>query len=149
MAISDQENAAITDWLGGNLRETSEEEREARRAMARVLREEPLAMGIRGVLADMFDPDMRDTVKQQFVLKRARVRGRPKVNDRRVAAVVWHRIKAGDQKKAAYQHAVDELGVGCNTAEKAFARWEKHFSALADWAPESSFFKKMTRTTDP
>ena len=28
-------------------------------------------MGFRGVLADMFDPDMRDTVEQQFVLKRA------------------------------------------------------------------------------
>ena len=117
--------------------------------MARVLREEPLAMGFGGVLADMFDPDMRDTVEQQFVLKRARVRGRPKVNDRRVAAVVWHRIKAGDQRQAAYQHAVEALGVCYSTAEKSLARWEKHFGALTDWAPKSSLFKRLTRTIDP
>jgi hypothetical protein len=127
MAISDQESATIIHWLGGRLKKNSEEEREAMRAMARLLREERLPRDFRFALAAHFDPDLRDTLELGFVLEPTRIRGRPAiVNERKVAVAVWRRIEAGDQKKAAYQSAADAMGVSYRTAEKAFARWEEH-----------------------
>ena len=129
MAINDQEIAAIINWLGGELKENSEEERAAMRAVARVLREEKLPRDFRFALADHFDPALRDTVELGLVLKPTRGRGRPQtVNERKLAVLVWRRIeKEGDQKKAAYQHAANEMGVSYRAAEKAFAQWEEYF----------------------
>jgi hypothetical protein len=128
MAISAEEIAAIIGWLGGDLEENSEAERAAMRAVARILREEKLPTDFRFALAAHFDPDLRDTVELGFVLKRIPVRGRPQtVDERKLAVLVWHRIEAGEQRKAAYRDAAHELGVSYRAAEKAFARWEDHF----------------------
>jgi hypothetical protein len=127
MAISDQEAASIIHWLGGKLKKNSEKEREAMRAMARILREERLPRDFRFALAALFDPDLRDTLELGFVLEH-RIRGRPAtVNERKVAVAVWRRIEAGEQRKAAYQSAAHAMGVSYRTAEKAFAQWEEYF----------------------
>jgi hypothetical protein len=150
MAISDQERAAITDWLGGNLKrnfgggaggKTRHGPRPARWSRWPWASEACWQTCSIRICAILWN--------NSSCSNGPCVRGRPKVNDRRVAAVVWHRIKAGDQRQAAYQHAVEALGVYYSTAEKSLARREKHFGALADWAPESSLFKRLTRTTDP
>jgi hypothetical protein len=80
-------------------------------------------------IANLIDPNMRDAEMHWLVFKRARRAN--SVNHWQVAAVVWHRVKAGDRRKAAYQHAVETLGVSFNTAEKAFAHWEKYFHVNA------------------
>ena len=141
MSVSDQELESILDWLDGGLKEGSAADLESRRAIAKVLRHEPLALSIRVRLANLIDPDMRNTQQQWLVFKRARGR-RKTVNDRQVAAVVWERVKAGDKMEAAYQHAVDTLGVSFSTAEKAFAQWEEWFDR------DASRIKGLTRTTE-
>jgi hypothetical protein len=93
------------------------------------------------MLADLIDPDMRNDLSLWLVFKRPP--GRTKsVDDRNVAAVVWHRVQAGDQKEAAYQHAVDTLGVSLRTAKKAYKKWEPHFTA------HGSRLKGLTRIED-
>jgi len=79
------------------------------------------------MLADLIDPDTRDDLSRWLVFKRPP--GRTKsVNDRNVAAVIWDRIQAGDKKEAAYQHAVDTLGVSLRTAKEYYKAWEKVFT---------------------
>ena len=141
MAISDEEVGAITDWFSGNFKQDSTKEMEARRALAKVLRHGPLDLSLRVWLANLFDPDMRDTEKQWFVLKQGRGRSKT-VNDRKVAAVIWHRLKAGEKQEAAIQHAVDTMHVGLSTAEKALAKWRDRFDKIG---PK---LKGITRTTE-
>ena len=141
MAISDEEVSAIANWLSGKFKENSPREMEARRALATILRHGPLDLSLRVWLANLFDPDMRDTEKQWFVLKRPRGRSKT-VNDRQVAAVVWERVERGDKQEAALQHAVDTMDVSLSTAEKAFAKWRDRLDRLG---PK---LKAITRTTE-
>ena len=140
MSIGDHEIKNISDWLDGKFTEGSAKDLEARRTLAKVLRHGPLALSLRVRLANLIDPDMRDDLSLWLVFKRPR--GRTKsVDDRNVAAGIWHRIQAKkDPKEAAYQHAVDTLGVSLRTAKKAYKTWEKHF---ADYG---SKLKGLTRT---
>ena len=139
MAITDAELDAIIDWLDGIYEEDSAEDIEGRRAIARVLREEPYpAVLVR--LANLIDPDARDVQRQWLVFKRARGRSKT-VNGRQVAAIVWERIKAGDKREAAYGQAADVLGISKSAAEKALAEWEDFFDANAER------LKGLTRTT--
>jgi hypothetical protein len=141
MTISDHELASIVDWLDGKFKEGSAEDLEARRALAKVLRHGPLDLSLRLMLASLIDPDLRGDMGRWPVFKRARGRSKA-VNDRRVAAVVWHRVKAGEKREAAYQFAAETLGVSFSTAEKAFAKWEDHFDRYA------SKIKLLTRITE-
>ena len=126
MAISDQEQTAVNNWLAGK----ATNEREARRALARILRQEPLSMNLRRRLASLFDPDI--SFGLHFVLERSR--GRPKrVNDLGVAAIVWDCVRTGNQKKAAYHDAAKKAGISHRAAEKAFAKHKKNLRGLNDW----------------
>jgi hypothetical protein len=139
MKISDREINSISDWLGGKLPEGSTKDREARRALAKVLRSTlPLDLGFRCALADLIDPD---DLPLWLVFKRPRGRTRS-INGRRVAAVIWHDIQAGWPKEAAYHHAVEKLGVSLRTAKKAYKAWEKVF------AKDGSRLKGLTRIED-
>jgi hypothetical protein len=140
MTTSDREITSIVDWLDGKFKEDSAADLEARRVLAKVLRHGRLDRGLRFLLAELIeiDPDPRKRESQWLVFKRPP--GRPKsVDDRNVAAVIWRRIQTGDQKKAAYWHAVDKLGVSLRTARKCYRQWEKHF------ANHGSKLKKLTR----
>jgi hypothetical protein len=129
MAINDRKLERIFDWLDGLFKENSTDDMEARRALAKLLRHGPLTLSLRKKLANLIDPNMRDAEIHWLVFKRARRAN--SVSHWQVAAVVWHRVKAGDRRKAAYQYAVETLGVSFNTAEKAFAHWEKYFHVNA------------------
>src|SRR4051794_13062848 len=125
MTISDQEITSIADLFSGRLKENSEAGQTAMRALARVLREERLPMALRIIMADMVDPDTRDSVEQCFAIKSARKAGRCKANDdRNIAVVVWHRIALHrsednkDNREAAYAYAEKTLGVSYSAAEK-------------------------------
>ena len=141
MTIGDRELASIIDWLGGKFKEDSADDLKTRRALAKVLRHGPLDLGLRCMMADVIDPDIRDILSLWLVFKRPP--GRTKsIDDRNVAAVIWHRIQAGDQKEAAYQHAVDTLGVSLRTAKEHYKAWEKLFTE------HGSKLKGLTRIED-
>jgi hypothetical protein len=133
MAISKREISAIVDYTNANLKEGSPAELEARRAIARILLEGSVPPALRWRLAERFDPGLRDTVAEEFVLKRTRPRGRPKtVPDWVIATVVERRLRSGDniQMKEALGHAAEALGVSKRTAEKAYAKEGGQLRAL-------------------
>jgi hypothetical protein len=140
MAVSEKELDIIVDLLNGIYDDDPVEEDEAWRLFAKMFIEGPIPRYVRVMIANVSDPTMRATLKRRLAFKRERGR-RKSVDDRQVAAVVWHRIKAGDQKDAAYQEAVDKLGVSISTAEKAFAKWKKIFDR------DGSKVKGLTRTS--
>ena len=141
MAVSDQELDIIVDLLNGIFDDDPVEEDEAWGLFAKMFIEGPIPRYVRVMIANISNPAMRDTFKRRLTFKRER--GRKKsINDRQVASVVWHRIKAGDTKDAAYQEAVDKLGVSLSTAEKAFAKWKELFDR--DW----SKVRGLTRTSE-
>ena len=141
MAVSDQELDIIVDLLNGIFDDDPVDEDEAWGLFAKMFVEGPIPPYVRVMIANMSNPAMRDTFKRRLTFKRERGR-RKSVNDRQVAAVVWHRIKAGDKMDAAYQEAVDKLGVSLSTAEKAYAKWRDEFEKF------SSKVKGLTRTSE-
>jgi hypothetical protein len=135
MATSKREISAIVEYTNGKLKEGSQAELEARRAIAHILLEGSVPPALRLRLAEMFDPGLRDTVDQEFVLKRTRPRGRPKtVPDWVIATLVERRLRSGDniQMKEALGHAAEALGVSKRTAEKAHAKEKEQVRALLD-----------------
>jgi hypothetical protein len=141
MAVSNQELDIIVDLLSDIFENDPAEEQEAFRVLAKMLMEGPIPLGIRVMLANRFNPDMRDTVKRRLTFKRER--GASKTfNERQAAAVVWNRIKAGDQREAALQHAVDTLDVSFSFAEKAFAKWKDRLDRF------EKKLRAITRTTE-
>lgn len=138
--ISKQEWAAAIDWLAGMEKEGSADDIEGRRALARVLRHEP-PLGVLVQLANLIDPDMRDTMLQWLAFKRAPGR-RKKIGTRQIAAVVWEQIQAGEKREAAYRYAADKLRVSFSTAQKAMAEWEEHF------LKHGSKWKSLTRPSN-
>jgi hypothetical protein len=132
MTIRDRELAAIiTAWHGGN----TATKKEAGRAIARVLREGPLSVSSRRMLADLFDPP--DMGKPDFANgtfqcwyktgRKQKIKdGRPRKADPiQLAAAVDRYIKDGNSKKRAYWYAAKELRVSYRTAEKAYAEHAK------------------------
>src|SRR5262249_53510429 len=129
MAISDHEFAAIADWLDG----CAAKEREARRAIGRILRDEPLPMASRLQLSALFDPDLRVGACRLVIKPMSKgannPRGRRKVTDDwKIAGVVCNRIRQGDLKKQAYDYAARKFDVGYRTAEAATARCLKRLN---------------------
>jgi hypothetical protein len=126
--VSEHEIASIIEWLGGELEEGSDKDKEARRALAKVLRWGPWDRSLLCALADLIDSDEETREDLGLWLVFRRPPGRAKtVNERLVAAVAWEWIQAGHPREAAYQHAVEELGVSLRTAKKALKAWENHF----------------------
>src|SRR3974377_1535149 len=106
MPIRDEDLAAIAAWRDGD----TATRREAGRAIARVLRGEPLSMSYRRMLADFFDPPGMD--KPDFAHGSHRVRlktgrkkkvkdGRPPKAGPRLAAAVYRYIQVGHRKQRA------------------------------------------------
>jgi hypothetical protein len=141
MAVSDLELDIIVDLLNDIFEDDPVEELEAWRLLAKMFREGPLPLSVRVMLANRCDPDTRDTINRRLTFKRERG-GSKTFNERQAAAVVRDRIKAGDQREAAIQHAVDTLGVSFSFAEKAFAKWKDHFDRF------EKKLRGITRTTE-
>jgi hypothetical protein len=131
----DQEIQVIHAWLVGEVDHASAEGRQARRAVARMLFEKDLPQELQYMLACRIDSDLSELVGHRLVLEPTpRPRGRPKVQSWEVAEIVERRIRCGDKKEAAYQFAVEKLGVSKRTAEKAHAECKEQLRALAPYA---------------
>jgi hypothetical protein len=135
MAISDHEFATIAAWLDG----CAAKEKEARRAIGRILGDEALPVASRLRLAALFDPDLR-VGTCRFVFKPMpkqanKRRGRHKVTDDwKIASVVCNYLQQGDKrrlKKQAYAYAAEKFGVCSRTVEAATARCLKRVNVYA------------------
>jgi hypothetical protein len=130
----------VVDWLDGKHKEDSPEDWLARRALAAALRYGRLDRGLLFMLAALIDPDMRDDLSLWLVFKRPRGnRSRP-MNHRRVAAVIWHELRANKQPKAAVSIAMEKCKVSRSKALEAFYKWEPLFER------HGSKMKWLTRT---
>lgn len=110
-------------WIDGEIDDESAEGRRVREMVADLLYRSDTAILLR--LANIIQPHPWNTTR--IVFKRKRGNRSKQIDHRLVAAVVWQRIKAGDQREAAYQHAVDILKVSLRSAKTALAEWEEHF----------------------
>jgi hypothetical protein len=120
-----QELEKIERLISGEIKPGSSEGIEARRTAARLLRKGDFAIQQR--LASTIDPDNADAEPygaQMFFKRRPGNRSKI-IDDRNVAAFIWHEKKAGRAKP--YQSAVVELGVSERAAKAAYARWKPEF----------------------
>jgi hypothetical protein len=142
MAADPEVITSIVTWLAGRLKEGSPEDLEARRALARFLRGPlgPLDQAPLFMLAALIDPDKRDDLSLWLVLKRPRGnRSRP-IDHRRVAATIWHELRANKPQKAAVSIAMEKCRVSRRTALEAFYVWKPIFEK---WG---SKMKALTQT---
>jgi hypothetical protein len=124
---TDREVHAVAKWLSGELKDGSREELEARRTLARILRAERMDMALRLMLANLIDPDNRDTHRQWLVFRRARGRA-PRFDLRLIALTVWEKhIVAKHSWESAVKDAMNEHGASRTTVAAAWRQWEPFF----------------------
>jgi hypothetical protein len=140
MMATGEELFKIECWVSGDIKSGSAEEIEVRRLAARLLRAGDFA--VRQALAIIVDPDHQDgnAYGTQMVFKRRRGNRSNCVDDRNVAAVIWHEHQAGRGRKA-YQAAVAQLGVSLRTAKAAYKKWKPIFEK------DGTRLKALTRIT--
>ena len=113
------------------LKEGSQQEVDARRAIARLLRSNgPLDRQLRTNLADLFEPSP-PAWEQRKIRIVSRRRGRPidHISNTQIAEHVWEQVRAGAKVTAAIESAADEFGVEPETVTKI---WGKYKRSLED-----------------
>jgi hypothetical protein len=123
MAITQVEYELIVDWLDGDLKDGSPKEIEARRHLARALRDGSLTLGMRVGLANLIDPEDRKWMKRSLVFKRP-AGARATVDHLKVATIIWHERKAGRQMKSAVSIAMEKCGM--RSRDKALAAYKEY-----------------------
>jgi hypothetical protein len=94
------------------LSEGSSEETEARRALAQMLKTSlQLDLGLRGILADLIDPD-RDELDRRIRFERRR-KGKPSnaVAEEQIAEFIWTQRRAGAKMKPVITEAIKKFGL--------------------------------------
>ena len=113
------------------LKEGSQQEVDARRAIARLLRSNGLLdRQLRTNLADLFEPSP-PAWEQRKIRIVSRRRGRPidHISNTQIAEHVWEQVGAGAKVTAAIESAADEFGVEPETITKI---WGKYKRSLED-----------------
>ena len=113
------------------LKEGSQQEVDARRAIARLLRSNGLLdRQLRTNLADLFEPSP-PAWEQRKIRIVSRRRGRPidHISNTQIAEHVWEQVRAGAKVTAAIESAADEFGVEPETVTKI---WGKYKRSLED-----------------
>lgn len=113
------------------LKEGSQQEVDARRAIARLLRSNGLLdRQLRTNLADLFEPSP-PAWEQRKIRIVSRRRGRPidHISNTQIAEHVWEQVGAGAKVTAAIESAADEFGVEPETVTKI---WGKYKRSLED-----------------
>jgi hypothetical protein len=141
--ISDEDRTDIIRYLNGKLEEDSERALKARTTLAHAVREGFLCEKLAFRLAGLIDPKLDDVIELRLVLERRRPRGRPKAQYWEVAEIVERRIECGDKKEAAYQYAVEKLGVSKRTAEKSHAKCKKQLRAIRWLGPHAKVITRL------
>lgn len=111
------------------LAEGSAEEKEARRALARMLRTSlPLDQGVRGILADLIDPD-RDELNRRIRFEHRR-KGKPSnaAAEKKAAEFIWAQRRAGVKMKSVITAAMKQFGL---KEKRVLAIW-KHWRPILE-----------------
>jgi hypothetical protein len=132
--VSPDDLVALSRWLGGGVKEGSPRSLQARRTLARLLRSgyQDAHIGLRHVLADIFDPDSESD--RQLILKRKPGRQR-KVSRQSIAVFVWRIMQMGVPWESAVCAAMKEFGVVRSTVTDALEKWGK---ALPPFSPTNT-----------
>lgn len=114
------------------LEEGSYQELEARRALANVLRSsKPLDLGLRTLLADLFDPD-RDEIdrKLRFVHRR---KGKPWTKaqaEKQIAEFIWAAVQEGTKGESAFSLAMGKFGLKRTRIIEIWSHWQPILTRL-------------------
>jgi len=141
MKINDRVIACISEWLDGKLKEGSTDDLKARRALAKALRYGPPDRGLLFMLAGVIDPDCRDDLSFWLVFKRQPGNRSKSIDHRRVAAIIWHELRAGKRQKAAVSIAMEKCGVG--SRDKALAAYNRWKPIFEKWGPKMKALTKI------
>jgi hypothetical protein len=101
----------IIDLLAGRLKEGSDNELKARRALARMLKTSlPLDQGVRSILADLIDPDCDINRRIRFTRRR---KGKPSnaAAEKLIAEFIWNRRRGGMKMKPVVSAATTKFGL--------------------------------------
>lgn len=107
------------------LRNGSTDEKEARRALARVLRTTvPLEVGLRFIIAELIDPDC-DEIDRRIRFEYRR-KGKPSnaYAERLIAEFIWARVQTGEKAESAVAHAMGKFGLGRSRVMKIWGHWQ-------------------------
>jgi len=115
------------------LKEGSQQEVDARRAIARLLRSNgPLDRQLRTNLADLFEPSLPPAWEQRKITIGSRRRGRrvDHISNTQIAEHVWEQVGAGAKVTAAIESAADEFGVEPETITKIWGKYKRLLEAI-------------------
>jgi hypothetical protein len=106
------------------LKEGSTEEKEARHALARMLRSSrPLDLGVRCLIAVMIDPDCDEADRRiRFKHKRRGQRSNA-LAEKEVAEFIWSQRQAGRQVKVAVDDARKKFGLEQSRVKAIWGLW--------------------------
>jgi hypothetical protein len=107
-------------------KEGSPDDLEARRTLARMFRSTvPLDLGLRGIVADLFDPD-RDEVDRIIRFERRR-RGKPSIPaiaEKEIAEFIWSQRQAGEKIATAVSRATKQFGLKRSRVQAIWSQWQ-------------------------
>ena len=108
------------------LKEGSQEEVDARRAIARLLRSNgPLDRQLRTALAGLFDPDPAWEQRKITIGSRRRGRRVDYISNTQIAYHVWGEVMAGRKVVAAINSAVEKFGVSEELVKQICGRYRR------------------------
>jgi hypothetical protein len=103
----------------------SNEEKEARRALARMLRSSlPLDPGVRFVLGDLIDPDLTEV--EQIIRFEHRRKGKPSnaLAGKEIAESIWSQTRAGEKTETAVNRTMKQFGIGRSRTMDIWKYWQ-------------------------
>jgi hypothetical protein len=107
------------------LKDGSPEEREARQALARMLRTTlPLDLGVRFLLADMTDPDREEASRRIRFENRRKGKPSNAAAEKEVAEFIWSKIQAGEKTESAIKSVMEEFGLRRSRALEIWSHWQ-------------------------
>jgi hypothetical protein len=126
--LTDAERALVFGWLDGEVKSSSAEGRKASRLIADVFRQQRRAsLGFRVQLANMFDPDMRDSLPMRLDV---RPNGKHETHSREIAIYVEACLRAGRSRTDALDETRRKFGVSIEKVQKDYKVWGSAFDKL-------------------
>jgi len=119
-------------WRSRYLEEGSQQELDARRAIARLLRSnDRLDRQLRTWLAGLFDPDAPAWERKITIVSRRRGRRVDHVSNTQIAEHVWGKVSAGRKVVVAINSAVEEFGVSEELVKQIWGKYRRFYGPRA------------------